>query len=76
MRGAACPSPNTEVARALRARASGSRSSRDAASKMRSESGPTISATPASIRLHPPIPGQDTDAVFTELDERNEGNAA
>ncbi|MEV4733266.1 CoA transferase [Saccharopolyspora sp. NPDC049426] len=35
-----------------------------------------FSATPASIRLHPPIPGQDTDAVFTELDERNEENAA
>ncbi|MDI2029802.1 CoA transferase [Saccharopolyspora sp. TS4A08] len=35
-----------------------------------------FSATPASIRLHPPIPGQDTDDVFAELDEHNEGEAA
>ena len=35
-----------------------------------------FSATPASIRLHPPIPGQDTDAVMAELDDGTEGSAA
>ncbi|GAA2342438.1 CoA transferase [Saccharopolyspora halophila] len=36
-----------------------------------------FSATPASIRLHPPIPGQDTEAVLSELaTNEEEGDAA
>ncbi|MFC7343295.1 CaiB/BaiF CoA transferase family protein [Saccharopolyspora griseoalba] len=36
----------------------------------------SFSATPASIRLHPPVPGQDTEAVLGELSDDGKGEAA